>query len=255
VTRGLRHEDPRCGREHFDARAGIDWEYGPDPTDTTGLIPDVPWKSYKRASEQPNKLLFENERWAVTPFGLELLASDVLEQLVEIAAGDLPRIHDHGRVYYWPIKLAEFVPWTCFIFLEKAFRTALHLHLRKRGIVIDNVMLDTTFRRARAIAQHGVRNALADRKRKDRGLLLGSSAGATVIAVQRRVNRPLDGSWEIWLQFRGGHRDDLRLPNENDKCVLSAAHASFFTHWYGGPDEVSCAAEWAGGEWLLLKAA
>jgi len=73
VARALRHENPRCGREQFDRRAGLEWEYGPGSSEIADSIPDVPWHKYKRTLELPNRLLFSNDQWAVTIFRLEPL--------------------------------------------------------------------------------------------------------------------------------------------------------------------------------------
>ncbi len=51
MARGFRYEDPRCGREHFDRRAGIEWEFGPYANETAYSIPDAPWNRYKRTLE------------------------------------------------------------------------------------------------------------------------------------------------------------------------------------------------------------
>jgi hypothetical protein len=75
MARALRYDDPRCGREHFDSRAGVDWDWGPDPNDTTCSILDFPWNRYKRTLEPPNRILFSNNHWAVTVFNLEPLYS------------------------------------------------------------------------------------------------------------------------------------------------------------------------------------
>jgi hypothetical protein len=66
----LRHEDPRCGREHFDLRAGTEWECGPDPNEIAGSIPDVPRNMLKPGS----RVIHSKGRWAVTDYGLEFLS-------------------------------------------------------------------------------------------------------------------------------------------------------------------------------------
>jgi len=66
----LRHEDPRCGREHFDLRAGIEWECGIDPNEIEGSIADVPRNMLKPGS----RVIHSKGQWAVTDYGLELLS-------------------------------------------------------------------------------------------------------------------------------------------------------------------------------------
>jgi hypothetical protein len=85
--------------EGFDARAGVEWECGPDPDDVTDSIPDVPWNKYKRTLEPVNRLLGETDEWAVTIFGLEPLYSSEPERFeaYNISASDLLRMHNHGR--------------------------------------------------------------------------------------------------------------------------------------------------------------
>jgi hypothetical protein len=65
MARGLRHENPRCGRERFDARAGCDWECGPDLNDTSCSIPDEPWTDYCRKLKA-TPMLFPIGDWRVT---------------------------------------------------------------------------------------------------------------------------------------------------------------------------------------------
>jgi hypothetical protein len=176
MARGLRHEDPRCGREHFDARAGVEWEWGPNPTDITYSIPDVPWNRYRRTLE-PNQLLFDNGQWAVTVFGLEFLSH--LQERYEryaIPADDLLIRYNRLPVYMWPVKVAN-ESWIEFDAFEEAFRKAVEVHFPPRKLPpktldefileqlgyrqpsyepspwVDSKVLDTTFRRARAIAR------------------------------------------------------------------------------------------------------
>jgi hypothetical protein len=112
----LRHEDPRCGREHFDLRAGIDWERGPSPNETVGSTPDTP-----RNQKPGSKLLFEKGGWAVTEFGLEPLTH--VEELWENykipgrALLAMPR----------PPLLAE-KPWPDLNGFEEMFRKAIQVH-------------------------------------------------------------------------------------------------------------------------------
>ncbi len=158
MARALRHENPRCGREHFGRRAGLEWEYGSRSSEIADSIPDVPWHRYKRTLEPPNRLLFSNEQWAVTIFRLEPLYEADPEQFegYSISARNLLQTHLHAPVYYWPVKVAE-LPWEYFESFEEAFREALYFHCRKRSIVIDNDMLERSFRRARAIARKRAR--------------------------------------------------------------------------------------------------
>jgi hypothetical protein len=153
VARGLRHEDPRCGRDNFDRRAGIEWDLV-DNYYESFADPDVPWRQYKSTLEPANRILFCNEQWAVTIFNLEPIYSTEPEryEYCTIAAGDLLRPHDHTQVYYWPVKVAE-LPWAYFASFEEAFMKALHFHCRKRSIVIDHEALKRSFRRAHAIAR------------------------------------------------------------------------------------------------------
>jgi hypothetical protein len=254
MTRALRWDDPRCGREHFDARAGVDWECGPDPWDTTWSIPDVPWNKYKRtlSLEPPNRLLSEHDRWAVTTFGLQPLYSSELEQYA-IPASDLPRLSDCGRVYHWPIKAAK-LPSAYFASFEAAFRKALDSHCRKLSIVIDGEMLDRSFRQA-----HGIRKRARAVTTDDRWRLhnlprrIPNTKGATVVRVERLEHRAIDGSRQIWLQFRSlkGAQGLPRLPTYNDRLILNTAYPSFFFEGFDGPQEVRCAAEWVNNEWFL----
>jgi hypothetical protein len=104
--------------------------------------------------EPPNRILFSNEQWAVTVFGLEPFYSTEPERFEGycIPPIDLLRIHPRASVYFWPVKVAE-LPWEYFSSFEEAFRSALYFHCRTRSIVIDSDMLDTSFRRARALAR------------------------------------------------------------------------------------------------------
>lgn len=133
AARGLRHENPRCGRERFDARAGVDWECGPDPRDISGSKPDQPWSEYRRALDAP-RALFGKGQWRVTSVGLELL-SDLPERFkrYDIQADRLLEMHDRGRVYRWPILVAS-ESWADFDDFEvaqrsKFFIAGVYLHL------------------------------------------------------------------------------------------------------------------------------
>jgi hypothetical protein len=151
----LRWDDPRCGREGFDGRAGWEWEHGPDPHDTTGLIPDEPWHELKAGK----RVLFANDQWAVTPDGLEALYFTDAQRYepYDIPADSLLRTHNRGRVYFWPVDVAA-RPWFDFDMFEEAFRKAVDLHCRKqKWIVVDDQLLETSFRRARAIAREATR--------------------------------------------------------------------------------------------------
>jgi hypothetical protein len=154
MARGLRHEDPRCGREHFDLRAGLEWEWGPYANETTYSVPDEPWYKYARTLTPANKLLFANERWAVTKFNLEpLYEGDEWPFLgYEIPAHRLLSVYPNAPIYYWPLKVTQ-LPWEYFASFEEAFRKALQLHCWRRSTVVDNEMLERTFRRVRAIAR------------------------------------------------------------------------------------------------------
>lgn len=251
MARGLRHADPRCGREHFDARAGVDWECGPDPNDISWSIPDVPWRKYKSTLQAPNKLLYGNHYWAVTISGLEQLYAGGLE----IAAGELLRLHPSNHVYFWPITAAEMqVPH--FGDFEDAFRQALRVHCYKRGSAVDGGLLDTSFRRAGAIARKP-RGLVRDEKWHERNLRGSLRSRETVVMqVQRIRHQVIDGSREIWLQFppHKGVRCLPRRPNGNDQRVLSVSYPLFFCEWFDEPREVFCTAEWASKEWFLLTA-
>jgi hypothetical protein len=132
MVKGLRHEDPRCGREHFDARAGIDWELGPDPNDTAYSRPDTPW------NQKPgSKFICGKGRWAVTDFGLELL-SDFPERndIYKISGYELLNewvaTDGSGRFYKWPLMLAM-EPWIdidVFEAFEHCFYLAMPIHCR-----------------------------------------------------------------------------------------------------------------------------
>jgi len=179
MARALRHEDPRCGREHFDARAGVERDRGPDPSEIVGSTPDVPWNRYKPDS----RLLFEQGQWVVTDFGLELLSSVQKDhERYKIPGYELLDMHDLGRVYRWPVQVAN-EDWIDFDAFEGMFRKALEVHWRSapqppyRGYTfyyrcwtgdkrarqqsdfdlrskrVDADVLEKTFRRARAIAR------------------------------------------------------------------------------------------------------
>lgn len=154
MARGLRHDDPRCGREHFDLRAGLEWEWGPYANDTAYSIPDEPWPKYARTLTPANRVLFSNDHWAVTVFHLEPLYSGDPDPFMGycIESPYLLALYPHTRVYYWPVKVAQ-LPWEYFESFEEAFRQALHFHCRKRSMVIDAEVLDRSFRRARGIAR------------------------------------------------------------------------------------------------------
>jgi hypothetical protein len=71
MARRLRHEDPPQGREHFDLRAGIEWERGIDPNEIVpGSIADAPRHMLKAG----NRVIHSKGRWAVTDYGLEFLS-------------------------------------------------------------------------------------------------------------------------------------------------------------------------------------
>jgi hypothetical protein len=113
MAKGLRHEDPRCGREHFDLRAGIDWERGPSPNETADSTPDTPWNQ-----KSGSKLLFEKGRWAVTDFGLEPLTH--VQELWE-------NYKIPGCELLAPALPAE-MPWPDFNGFEEMFRKAIQVH-------------------------------------------------------------------------------------------------------------------------------
>lgn len=158
MARGLRHEDPRCGRDHFDLRAGGEWVWGPFANETAYSIPDEPWPKYARTLAPVNRLLFSNDHWAVTIFSLEPLYAGEPGRLEDycIEASYLLEEYPNGRVYFWPIKAAQ-LPYPYFESFEEAFRKALYYHCRKRSILIDHEMLDRSFRRAGAIARRWIR--------------------------------------------------------------------------------------------------
>jgi hypothetical protein len=139
---------------------------------------------------------------------------------------------------------------------EDAFRQSLRLHCNKRGLAVDGGTLDTSFRRARAIARKTRRSVTDDQwhERNLRGSL--RSRETVVVRVERIKHRAIDGSREIWLQFRTykATRCVPRLPNSNDHRILSAAYPLFFCEWLDEPQEVFCTAEWASKEWFLLTA-
>lgn len=150
MARGFRHEDPRCGREHFDRRAGIEWEFGPYANETAYSIPDIPWTKYKRSLERPNRLFFSNEQWAVTEFGLEPLHWWGTDRFNAYRIPAESLLRTRGGIYYWPIKVAE-LPWDYCAAFEGPFREALARHCKPAAI--DDETLKTSFRRAFAIAR------------------------------------------------------------------------------------------------------
>jgi hypothetical protein len=125
VARKLRHDDPRSGREHFDARAGREWERGLDPTDIRDSIPDAPWNEYGRT---PNIVRHDFGQWAVTDFGLELFTDlEEYNEAYRIAADQLLHEFRDHPLYWWPVKVAT-ETWVDFDVFEAAFRKALKSH-------------------------------------------------------------------------------------------------------------------------------
>ena len=143
--------DPRCGREHFDARAGVEWVCGIDPWDVSGCIPDVRWNKYRETLELPNRLRFDGGQWAVTDFGLELI-SDVPERNERIPVSRLLAKHADGPVYWWAVTLAK-EPWVDLYAFEVALKKALEIH----RLTADESILYKSFRTAHALARNRAR--------------------------------------------------------------------------------------------------
>jgi hypothetical protein len=159
----LRWDDPPCGREGFDGRASWEWEHGPYPNDTRYSIPDVPWNKLKAAEARGPRWLWDNGQWAVTTFGLQPLNwNEPTERYAayEIAASSLLDMHDRGPVYFWPVQVAA-QPWLDFDSFKEAFKKALEIHSRKYGLVADDRILETSFRRARGMRRGFVGRRLA----------------------------------------------------------------------------------------------
>lgn len=146
----LRWDNPRCGREGFDGRAGWEWENGPF-LDLGCSTPDVPWHEYKAAP----RWLWSNWQWAVTSFGLEILSNET-EKSIEcrIPIDSLLAVHGCGRVYLWPWEMAM-KKWIDFDAFEEAFREALEKHKRtlekQWRLRVDEEFLNTSLRRARGM--------------------------------------------------------------------------------------------------------
>lgn len=152
MARGFRHNDPRCGRGHFDWRAGWEWAFGA-LDEIAYSIPDVPWPKYWRALYPRNEVLFSNEKWAVTSQGLEPLHSGDPEEFerCRIPAGDLLRTFK--GIYYWPVTIAIILDREYWDAFEEAFREALRRHARESRFPASKDLLATSFRRAGAIAR------------------------------------------------------------------------------------------------------
>jgi hypothetical protein len=127
MARSLRPEDPRCGREHFDQRAGVDWDWGPSPNETKYSIPDTPWNQITHGPRP----LSEYGQWAVTEFGLELSTSREKYERFRISGESLLQTYKSGGVYHWPITLAS-ENWVTFEDFELAFLVAVHVHHRPK---------------------------------------------------------------------------------------------------------------------------
>jgi hypothetical protein len=171
----LRHEDPRCGREHFDLHAGMEWEWGIHPNEIRS-VPDEPWGRFWQKENAP-RILFSSGQWRVTSFGLELV-SDFRERYerYEIPADQL--LDMHGQVYRWPILVAT-EPWANLADFEVAFREAIKIFHRRRASAHvtmdswinyrlsqqrpDNEILDRTFRRARGMVRRRATERRTDR--------------------------------------------------------------------------------------------
>jgi hypothetical protein len=184
MARSLRPEDPRCGREHFDLRAGVDWDLGPSPNETKYSIPDTPWN---RINHGP-RLLSDHGQWAVTEFGLELLSvSREKYERYRISGESLLLTHKSGGVYHWPITVAS-ENWVTLEDFERAFLIAVHVHYRPRPARVpqgrwfqkivdeliadpkkvdefepwffDSAKLDSTFRRAHGMVNRRLRTSV-----------------------------------------------------------------------------------------------
>jgi hypothetical protein len=107
----LRWNDPPCGREGFDGRAGWEWENGPLGEEL--IEPDEPWRNVKPGS----RWLWDNRQWAVTSFGLEVYSSlPQRRDAFSIRIEDLLTLI--GRVYLWPWEAAR-EPWVDFDAFEE----------------------------------------------------------------------------------------------------------------------------------------
>lgn len=143
----LRWEDPRCGREGFDGRAGYEWENGPIfDGGGSGWKPDVPWRDFKPGS----LLLWDNRQWAVTSFGLEVYSS-LAQRRSDFSIRTEELLRQRGPVYMWPWDAAK-ETWIDFLAFEEAFRRAIEEH----GLSAVSTMLDMTFRRARGMRRRSV---------------------------------------------------------------------------------------------------
>jgi hypothetical protein len=241
MARKLRQEDPRCGREHFDLRAGIEWECGPDPNDVSGSKPDVPWPEYARTRDAP-RVLQKIEDWRVTSFGLELVSS---VNRFDIPADRLLDLYPGSQVYMWPI-LAARDPWIDLDIFEHAFREAIRLHPRKAPLNLD--LLYKTFRRARGMARRRARDKRTMRNLPPR---LPRISDAIIITVERL----LYASTDVWLRCQGpeSYRTVFpRPPTLNDVHVITAAYPTFFSRTFDGPQTIYCGARWERNDWFLL---
>jgi hypothetical protein len=157
----LRWDDPPCGREGFDGRAGWEWDNGPYANETTYSIPDVPWNKLNVTGP---RCLWDNGQWAVTEIGLEPLYSNPNQseryKRYVISARGLLKMHEGGPVYFWPVHVAAQL-WLAFDAFEEAFRKALEIHSGKYRLVVDDDILDTSFRRARGRRRQIVRRPAA----------------------------------------------------------------------------------------------
>lgn len=265
MTRRLRHEDPRCGREHFDLIAGMEWECGVDPNDISGSTPDVRWGEYWRRLDAP-RILFGKGQWRVTNVGLEVL-SDSRERYerYEIQADRLLDMHERGPVYRWPILVAN-EPWADFDDFETAFREAIEIFHRRRSSAPttmdwwinyrlaqqrpDSEILDRTFRQARGMARRRARDGRVKRNLPPR---LPKIRDAIIINVERL----LYASTDVWLRCQGPKDYQAvfrpRPATANDVRVITAAYPTFFSSTFEGPQAVYCAACWERNDWFLLE--
>jgi hypothetical protein len=147
----LRWDNPRCGREGFDGRAG--WPM-------TGVIGDQPDMSWRYYSKPPNKLIWENGQWFVTNFGLEI-SSYIRERYdaFRISAEELLTVQN--SVYLWPSKAADTL-WIDLSLFEEAFRRAIEEH----HLTSDDDTLRRTFILAGMRHSFKLRRQIAKAKRQ-----------------------------------------------------------------------------------------
>ncbi len=104
-------------------------------------------------------MVFKNEQWMVTDFGIEAIRGAQpfgivgLTSIYEIPASRLLEITDRGenQYYDWPVHMAE-KTWINIELFTEAFMQALKIHKDKYKGEVDQSMLEASLDHARRIA-------------------------------------------------------------------------------------------------------